>query len=105
NGASACAVAGGRSVETSMGLTPLEGLVMGNRSGDIDPGVIFHLHRIGGYSLDAIDDMLNRRSGLRGLSGDNDMRSIETGRAAGDPNAALAFDTYCHRLRKYIGAY
>ena len=105
NGASACAVAGGRSVETSMGLTPLEGLVMGNRSGDIDPGVLFHLHRVGGYSLDDIDDLLNRRSGMRGLAGDNDMRNVIGRRNDGDPAATLAFDAYCHRLRKYIGAY
>jgi acetate kinase len=105
NGASACAVAGGRSVETSMGFTPLEGLIMGNRSGDIDPGVIFHLHRIGGLSLDEIDDLLNRRSGVRGLAGDNDMRAIEAARLNGDSDATLAFDVYCHRIRKYIGAY
>lgn len=105
NGASACAVAAGRSVETSMGLTPLEGLVMGNRSGDIDPGVVFHLHRVGGYTIDEIDDLLNRASGMRGLSGDNDMRSVEARRNDGDPAATVAFDAYCHRLRKYIGAY
>ncbi len=105
NGASACAIAGGRSVETSMGLTPLEGLVMGNRSGDLDPGVVFHLHRVGGYSFDDIDALLNRDSGMRGLTGDNDMRTVVARRAAGDPAATLAFDVYCHRLRKYIGAY
>ena len=105
NGASACAVAGGRSVETSMGLTPLDGLVMGNRCGDIDPGVIFHLHRVGGHNLDDIDNLLNRSSGLGGVGGNNDMRSIEARRAAGDSEATLAFDVYCHRIRKYIGAY
>jgi acetate kinase len=105
NGASACAVRGGQSVETSMGLTPLEGLVMGTRSGDIDPAVIFHLHRIGGLDLDTVDDLLNRRSGMLGLCGDNDMRTVEARRAAGDPDAARAFDVYCHRIRKYVGAY
>jgi acetate kinase len=105
NGASICAVAGGRSVETSMGLTPLEGLVMGNRGGDIDPGVLLHLHRVGGYRFDDIDALLNRRSGLFGIAGDNDMRAIQQRRAAGDEAATLAFDTYCHRLRKYVGAY
>jgi acetate kinase len=105
NGASACAIEGGRSVETSMGLTPLEGLVMGTRSGDVDPAVIPHLNRVAGMSLDAIDDLLNRRSGLRGLCGANDMREILARRTAGDPDAGLAFDVYCHRIRKYVGAY
>ncbi|MFD7903513.1 acetate kinase [Kitasatospora sp. NPDC059722] len=105
NGASASAVAGGRCVDTSMGLTPLEGLVMGTRSGDIDAGVVFHLHRVGGLSIDEIDDLLNRRSGLRGLCGDNDMREIMRRADEGDADARLAFDSYVHRLRKYIGAY
>ncbi|MER7751342.1 acetate kinase [Kitasatospora sp. NPDC097643] len=105
NGASASAVAGGRCVDTSMGLTPLEGLVMGTRSGDIDAGVVFHLHRVGGLSVDEIDDLLNRRSGLRGLCGDNDMREIMRRAEAGDADAQLAFDAYVHRLRKYIGGY
>ncbi|MFI6443010.1 acetate kinase [Kitasatospora sp. NPDC050543] len=105
NGASASAVAGGVCVETSMGLTPLEGLVMGTRSGDIDAGVVFHLHRVGGLSVDEIDDLLNRRSGLLGLCGDNDMREIMRRAEAGDEDAALAFRTYVHHLRKYIGAY
>ncbi|WP_328955111.1 acetate kinase [Kitasatospora purpeofusca] len=105
NGASASAVSGGRCVDTSMGLTPLEGLVMGTRSGDIDPGVVFHLHRVGGLSIDEIDDLLNRRSGLLGLCGDNDMREIMRRADAGDPDARLAFDTYVHRVRKYIGGY
>jgi acetate kinase len=105
NGASASAVAGGVCVDTSMGLTPLEGLVMGTRSGDIDPGVVFHLHRVGGLSVDEIDDLLNRRSGLLGLCGDNDMREILRRAEAGDEAAELAFRAYVHRLRKYIGAY
>ncbi|MEY9945980.1 acetate kinase [Kitasatospora sp. GAS1066B] len=105
NGASASAVAGGVCVETSMGLTPLEGLVMGTRSGDIDPGVIFHLHRVGGLSIDEIDELLNRRSGLLGLCGENDMREVMRRTEAGDPAAELAFNAYVHRLRKYLGGY
>ncbi|MBV2353310.1 acetate kinase [Streptomyces sp. J2-1] len=105
NGASASAVRGGRCVDTSMGLTPLEGLVMGTRSGDLDPAVIFHLRRVGGMSTDEIDTLLNKRSGLFGLCGDNDMREIRRRIDAGDAEAALAFDIYIHRLRKYIGAY
>ncbi|MDH6128024.1 acetate kinase [Kitasatospora sp. GP82] len=105
NGASASAVSGGVCVDTSMGLTPLEGLVMGTRSGDVDAGVVFHLHRVGGMSIDEIDDLLNRRSGLLGLCGDNDMREIMRRAEEGDADARLAFDTYIHRLRKYIGGY
>ncbi|MFJ9678948.1 acetate kinase [Streptomyces sp. NPDC101194] len=105
NGASASAVAGGRCVETSMGLTPLEGLVMGTRSGDIDPAVTFHLKRVAGMSTDEIDELLNKRSGLLGLCGDNDMREIRRRIDEGDERAALAFDIYVHRLKKYIGAY
>ncbi|WP_354642377.1 acetate kinase [Kitasatospora camelliae] len=105
NGASASAVAGGVCVETSMGLTPLEGLVMGTRSGDADPGLVFHLHRVGGLTIDEIDDLLNRRSGLLGLCGDNDMREVLRRSEEGDEEARLAFDAYVHRLRKYIGAY
>jgi acetate kinase len=105
NGASASAVAGGRCVDTSMGLTPLEGLVMGTRSGDLDPAILLHLHRVGGLSIDEIDTLLNRRSGLLGLCGDNDMREIGRRMGEGDADAQLAFDIYIHRLRKYIGAY
>ncbi|MFV2118393.1 acetate kinase [Streptomyces sp. Act-28] len=105
NGASASAVAGGRCVDTSMGLTPLEGLVMGTRSGDVDPAVTFHLRRVAGMSVDEIDELLNKRSGLVGLCGDNDMREIRRRIDAGDERARLAFDIYIHRLKKYIGAY
>ncbi|MFI6336739.1 acetate kinase [Streptomyces sp. NPDC050535] len=105
NGASASAVRGGRCVDTSMGLTPLEGLVMGTRSGDVDPAVIFHLARVGGLSIDEIDTLLNKRSGLTGLCGDNDMREIRRRVDEGDEQAQLAFDIYIHRLKKYIGAY
>ncbi|MGP8299048.1 acetate kinase [Streptomyces inhibens] len=105
NGASASAVAGGRCVDTSMGLTPLEGLVMGTRSGDIDPAVTFHLKRVAGMSTDEIDVLLNKKSGLVGLCGDNDMREIRRRIDEGDERAELAFDIYIHRLKKYIGAY
>ncbi|UFQ18131.1 MULTISPECIES: acetate kinase [Streptomyces] len=105
NGASASAVRGGRCVDTSMGLTPLEGLVMGTRSGDMDPAVIFHLARVGEMSVDEIDILLNKKSGLIGLCGDNDMREIRRRIDEGDQEAALAFDIYIHRLKKYIGAY
>ncbi|MBX9394331.1 acetate kinase [Streptomyces sp. TRM72054] len=105
NGASASAVRGGKCVDTSMGLTPLEGLVMGTRSGDMDPAVIFHLMRVGGMSADEIDTLLNKKSGLIGLCGDNDMREIRRRIDEGDEQAQLAFDIYIHRLKKYIGAY
>ncbi|MFE5870053.1 acetate kinase [Streptomyces roseifaciens] len=105
NGASASAVEGGRCVDTSMGLTPLEGLVMGTRSGDLDPAVILHLSRNAGMSTDEIDALLNKKSGLIGLCGDNDMREIRRRIDEGDERAALAFDIYVHRLKKYIGAY
>lgn len=105
NGASASAVSGGRPVETSMGLTPLEGLVMGTRTGDIDPAVIVHLHRNAGLSIDEIDTLLNRASGLKGLAGANDLREIHRLIDSGDAAAQLALDVYTHRLRKYIGAY
>ncbi|GIJ25994.1 acetate kinase [Micromonospora qiuiae] len=105
NGASACAVAGGRSVATSMGMSPLEGLVMGTRSGDLDPAIVFHLRREGGLGVDEIDDLLNHRSGLLGLTGVNDMREVLARRAAGDQAATLAFDVYCRRITSYVGAY
>ncbi len=105
NGASASAVSAGRCVDTSMGMTPLEGLVMGTRSGDLDPAVVLYLARTGGMSLDEIDALLNRRSGMLGLCGDNDMRAVTRRLAEGDPDAELAVSVYCHRLRKYVGAY
>ncbi|MEU0556364.1 acetate kinase [Dactylosporangium sp. NPDC006015] len=105
NGASATAIRGGRSVETSMGLTPLEGLVMGTRSGDVDPAVLSYLHRAAGLSAAEAEDQLQRHGGLKGLSGANDMRTVLARRASGDPDASLAFDVYCHRIRKYVGAY
>ena len=105
NGASVTAVEGGRSVETSMGLTPLEGLVMGTRSGDIDPAVLFHLARRASLSIDDLDVLLNKKSGVLGLAGVSDMRDIEDGVEAGDEDAVLALDVYLHRLRAYAGAY
>jgi acetate kinase len=105
NGASACAVAGGRSVATSMGLSPLAGLVMGTRSGDLDPAIVFHLHRAAGLAPAEIDNLLNHHSGLLGLAGTNDMRQLLAARAAGDPAAQLAFDVYCLRIKSYVGAY
>lgn len=105
NGASAAAVQGGASIDTSMGLSPLEGLVMGTRSGDLDPTVVFHLVRQAGLSLDEVDTLLNKRSGLTGLCGDNDLREIERRATAGDEAATLAIEVYCYRIRKYVGAY
>src|SRR5690606_1373318 len=105
NGASASAVVAGRPVETSMGLTPLEGLVMGTRTGDIDPGVTFHLVREAGMDLDDVDDLLNKRSGVLGLSGVSDMRELHRLVGEGDAAAQLALEVYIHRLRKYVGAY
>ncbi len=105
NGASASAVRGGLPVDTSMGLTPLEGLVMGTRSGDVDPAVVFHLARNAGMGVDDLDTLLNKRSGIKGLSGENDMRQLRRMIDAGDEDAALAFDVYVHRLKKYVGAY
>lgn len=105
NGASACAVSGGKSVETSMGLTPLEGLMMGTRGGDIDPGVLLHLQREAGFTTHELDDLLNHRSGLLGLGGFNDVRDVQAAAASGDEHAKLAFGVYVHRIRGYIGSY
>jgi acetate kinase len=106
NGCSITAVSGGRSVDTSMGLTPLEGLVMGTRCGDIDPAIIFHLARVQGRSIDDIDRLLNKESGLLGMSGSsNDVREILRLAKEDDERARLALDVFCYRLKKYIGAY
>lgn len=105
NGASASAIHGGVAVETSMGLTPLEGLVMGTRSGDIDAGVLIHLGRAAGMDVDQFDELLNRNSGLKGLSGVNDFRELDKRIEAGDARAKVAYEVYVHRLRKYVGAY
>jgi acetate kinase len=107
NGASASAIQGGRAVDTSMGMTPLEGLVMGTRSGDVDPGLIGYLadQNVAGMSADQIGRLLNTRSGLLGLTGVNDFRTVREMRAAGDPAAALAYDVYVRRIVKYVGSY
>ncbi len=105
NGASASAIRSGRAVDTSMGLTPLEGLVMGTRSGDIDPGLPAFLGRTLGLGVAEIDDLLNTRSGIKGLTGSNDFRELGRRRTAGDAVAILATDVYLHRLRHYVGAY
>ena len=105
NGASASAVVAGRAVETSMGLTPLEGLVMGGRTGDIDPAAVFHLARVAGMGIDEIDRLFNRESGMKGLAGDNDMREVWKRIDAGEQEARDAMDIYLHRLVKYVGAY
>ncbi len=105
NGASVAAIEYGRSVETSMGMTPLEGLVMGTRGGDVDPGVLLHLVRSPGFDAARLDDVLNRESGLAGLTGTHDLRDIEERAAAGDEACRRALAIYAHRVRKYIGAY
>ena len=104
NGASASAVHGGRPLDTSMGLTPLEGLVMGTRPGDIDPGVLLHLIRRG-FDVDRLEELLHHRSGLQGLAGMHDFRDLLAAADRGDERARTAYDVYCHRLRKYVGAY
>jgi len=105
NGASACAVRGGKSVDTSMGFTPLEGLVMGTRSGDLDPSLPFFLLNVVGLSAADAENLLNKKSGLLGLSGVSDMRELLSRADAGDEHAALARDIFCARIRKYLGAY
>jgi acetate kinase len=105
NGCSASAIRGGVAIETSMGLTPLQGLVMGTRSGDVDPGLHAFLARQVGLSIDEIDTVLNKQSGLLGLSGVNDFRELGKRVDAGDEAASLAFDIFVHRLKHYVGAY
>ena len=105
NGASATAIQNGLSIDTSMGLTPLEGLIMGTRCGDLDPAIIFYLERETGRSSDAIDALLNKESGLKGICGVNDMREIAQLAEAGNSDARLAIAIYVYRLRKYIGSY
>jgi acetate kinase len=104
NGASASAVLDGRPVDTSMGLTPLEGLVMGTRPGDVDPGVLLHLLRHG-LTADDLERVLTKRSGLLGLTGRSDVRDVLAAVDAGDERARLGWEVYVHRLKKYVGAY
>jgi acetate kinase len=105
NGASATAIQNGRCVDTSMGMTPLEGLVMGTRCGDLDPALGFYIGRATGLDPAAVETLLNKESGLKGLCEANDMREVLRRMDAGDVQARLAFDIYCYRIRKYIGAY
>jgi acetate kinase len=105
NGASASAIQYGKCIDTSMGLTPLEGLIMGTRCGDIDPAIHFYLMRQTGMSADDIEKLLNFQSGLKGICGVNDMRQIQQKTEIGDKRAKLALDMFCYRVRKYIGAY
>jgi acetate kinase len=105
NGCSASAIRGGVAIETSMGLTPLQGLVMGTRSGDVDPGLHTFLHNELGMTVAEIDTLLNRKSGLKGMAGVNDFRELGQRRSAGDEAAQLAFEVYVHRLKHYVGAY
>lgn len=106
SGASVCAIDHGRSIDTSMGMTPLEGLIMGTRAGDIDAGVILHLMRHRGMTIEQLDRMLNKESGLKGISGkSNDMRIVLEGAEAGDAHCELAVSSFCYRVKKYIGSY
>lgn len=105
NGASVCAVNRGESIDTSMGMTPLEGLVMGTRSGDVDPGLFGFLSRQHGLSIAEIEEALYSESGLKGLTGSSDMRDVEDRARAGDADAQLAIELYAYRTRKYVGAY
>ncbi|ROS61724.1 acetate kinase [Frigoribacterium sp. PhB160] len=105
NGASAAAIDGGRSIDTSMGMTPLEGLVMGTRSGDIDPAAVFHLHREAGLGFDELETLLNKGSGLLGLTGSGDMRDVQDSASRGDAVSEAALAVYRHRIRHYVGAY
>ena len=105
NGASAAAIRQGQSVDTSMGMTPLEGFVMGTRSGDLDPAIPFYLTRVTRLAYSELEALLNKGSGLKGICGANDMREILQMAKRGDPQARLALDLYCYRIKKYIGAY
>lgn len=105
SGASICAIREGQSIDTSMGLTPLEGLVMGTRSGDVDPGLLLHLMTAHGYDAARLDHLLNHESGLKGLGGSNDVRDLDRLAARGDEGASLALEIFAYRVRKYIGAY
>ena len=105
NGASMAAVQGGVAVDTSMGMTPLAGLVMGTRTGDIDPGVVFHLARNANMSIDEIDNLMNKKSGVKGLSGVNDFRELHQMIEDGDQDAWSAYNIYIHQLRRYLGSY
>ncbi|MGZ3750471.1 MAG: acetate/propionate family kinase, partial [Mucilaginibacter sp.] len=105
NGCSITAVKDGKSIDTSMGFGPLSGLIMGSRSGDIDPTIIFYLVNQLGYDIEQVSNLLNKRSGMLGLTGFSDMRDIRKLIADGDEGAKLAYDMYAYRIKKYVGAY
>ncbi|WP_366937928.1 acetate kinase [Demequina sp.] len=105
NGASADAIKGGFAIDTSMGLTPLDGLVMGSRTGAIDPAVVFHLHRAAGMDIDEIDNLFNKRSGMLGLTGYSDMRDVHKAISEGSHEAQVALEIYCRRIKGYVGQY
>ena len=105
NGASATAIQGGRSIDTSMGMTPLEGLIMGTRCGDIDPAIQGYLARVTGKTCEEIGTIFENQSGLRGICGASDMREVVRMAGSGDPLAMLALEMFCYRIKKYIGAY
>ncbi len=105
NGASAAAIDNGNSIDTSMGMTPLEGLLMGSRSGDLDPAILFYLARETGANIQQLDNLLNKESGLKGICGNNDMRTIISKAEQGDYLSKLAITIFCYRIKKYIGAY
>jgi acetate kinase len=106
SGASICAIDHGQSIDTSMGMTPLEGLIMGTRAGDIDPGALLHLMRVSGMTVDQVDKLLNKESGLKGISGkSNDMREVQQAAAEGDARCKMAISAFCYKVKKYIGAY
>ena len=105
NGASAAAIRAGQCVDTSMGFTPLEGLIMGTRCGDIDPAILFYISKQTGTGMDQLESALNKESGLKGICGVNDMREIQRLAESSDAAAQLAIEMYCYRIKKYIGAY
>lgn len=105
NGASMAAIKNGKSIDTSLGMTPLAGLVMGTRVGDLDPGIIFYLEEEKGYAIEKVKNLLNKESGMKGLAGDNDLRAVTERALNGDEQAQLALEVYAYRIKKYIGAY
>jgi acetate kinase len=105
SGASTCAIEKGKSVDTSMGMTPVAGIIMGTRSGNIDPGILFYLAKRRGMTLEDLDHVLTHESGLKGICGFNDMRDIHKEATKGDARARLALDMFVYRIKKYIGNY
>lgn len=105
SGASACAIRNGKSFDTSMGMTPLQGLVMGTRSGDIDPAIVAYLERVAGMTIDQVDQSLNKNAGLKGMTGASDLRDVEAAAASGNQSAIDALSVYAQRVKHYIGAY